>query len=76
MRFERLNLAALPGQQTQRDGSTIAVDQRGQLGIESALGQPDALGLLSTGRIGAVLVELDEGGFDKTRAATRSLRQC
>ena len=61
MRLDRLNLAALPRQQTQRDSSAIAVSQSGQLRIETALGQPDALGLLSTGRIGTVLVEFDVG---------------
>ena len=61
MWFDRLNLTALPWLKTQRNSVAVAVDQRGQLCVESPLGETDPLIQLPTDRIGTVLVKLDVG---------------
>jgi hypothetical protein len=75
MRFNRMDLAALPWLKAQRNSVAVTVDQRGELCIEASFGETDPLGKLATSGIGAVLVELDVGRVDKTCCAPSSLRQ-
>jgi hypothetical protein len=72
--IHRADVISWSGVQAERDSSTIAVDDRGELAVESALGATNGLLTLTAGRIGTILVKFDMGRVDEASGAPCSPR--
>lgn len=67
VRFDCADIITCSYMKTQRDSPTQAIGEYGELGVETALGFPNCLGLSASRRIGTVLVHLDVGRIRKAR---------
>lgn len=72
--FNRVQIVPLSRGDSQGDGATPRVNNRGELGVNASLGATDRLLRLAPGGVGAVLVQLDVRAIDVTELAISVLR--
>ncbi len=58
-RSDRMLVVLRPGRETEGHRPPVLINQRGELGVESAFGSSHRLGALAAGGIGSVLMQLD-----------------
>lgn len=70
-RFDGMQVVTLSGDDTERDGPTAGIHDRGQFGVDPAFRAPDRLRGLAATRIRTVLVKLDMRTVDVAQLAFR-----